>query len=247
MLVNLGPVATPFTEHAAALGVVATATVEWAGKDDPDGWVAFDAAGACGGELRLVSRRFPDSPPLTIEVTRERLPLIWSELRYNGWTLTVPLTSAQHDAVYQYLVMEGRAGPWRYPDAETEDYPGLWVHDGRQSGSITLGRSRLPVGAVLSYVGAAAWEGVVDAFGDTNGWDADRITTFVVDLLQVRGEFARLLCVLADEERREREQEDAVDEGQIANLPDPWWSQPDRRERVAAQLRRCLTMLEGTS
>jgi len=55
---------------------------------------------------------------------------------------------------------------------------------------------------------------------------------FLYDLLEARGEFARLLLVIADAERRER-------------VSTPWWETKLHRKRIAAQLRRCLAIVES--
>lgn len=125
---------------------------------------------------------------------------------------------------------------WRHPDEETIDiYPGLTVHDGRCSGSITVGQSRLPLWAFCWPAIVHGWEEAESGWTPSDyGMDAESFAWFVSDLLEARGEFARLLCILADAERAERyRQNDRA-----------WWEVARRRKAVAAQLRRCLEALE---
>lgn len=116
--------------------------------------------------------------------------------------------------------------PWRQPDEETEGlYPGLVVHDGRVSGSITIGPTRLPIWAIpLRF---DEWDEYADGHSPISERDA---VEFVHNLIQSRGEFARLLLVLAESERTER-------------LSAPWWTVKRRRKAVRDQLLRCLNCL----
>ena len=126
---------------------------------------------------------------------------------------------------------------WREPREETVGlYPGLVVSDGRVAGSITVGPTRLPLWA---FVGWAIQDGFEVAAADYYN-DADYeefakrdLANFLTHLLDLRGEFARLLLVLADEERR--------DEAKAGRV---WWQTKRHRKRVADQLRRCLAVLE---
>lgn len=133
------------------------------------------------------------------------------------------------------------SGPWRDPDAETEEYPGLVVHDGRHSGSVTVGRTRLPLNAIVWDAVTHDWESVVEGwmpqpyFGD-KAISREEFVGFLYGLLEQRGEFARLLLVLADVERREGRHRDYK----------PWWRMKKRRKRVADQLRLCLAALDDT-
>ena len=60
----------------------------------------------------------------------------------------------------------------------------------------------------------------------------------------MRGEFGRLLCVLADAEQHEWLELDKVESRSPVQLPPAWWQMPDQRERVKAQLKLCLEVLE---
>lgn len=134
------------------------------------------------------------------------------------------------------------SGPWRDPDAETTDYPGLWVHDGRVSGSITLGQSRLPMWVAAPLTVGYGWDEFEAGYryddeppGTVNGMDRQSLAAFVGNLVEVRGEFARLLCVLADEERKER--------GPFAPA---WWEKKRGHKRVREALQRCLDAIGDT-
>jgi hypothetical protein len=128
---------------------------------------------------------------------------------------------------------------WRTPDEESIDlYPGLVVHDGRVSGSITTGQSRLPLWAFAWVAIARGWDEVELGWEPSRySWTAEKMGEFIHDLLEMRGEFARLLLVMADAERCERKR------GERPMGP-AWWDTKKHRERVAGQLRRCLETLE---
>lgn len=129
--------------------------------------------------------------------------------------------------------------PWRKPNEETEDFPGFTVHDGRVSGSITFGQTRLPVWAIIGeLVRGEGWKGCLYGYGaDDNSTDLfgvsdTDLTEFLYNLLEMRGDFGRLLCVLADVER--------LEDDRYAN---PWWEDRRARRRVADALRRCLAVV----
>jgi hypothetical protein len=129
---------------------------------------------------------------------------------------------------------------WREPGEESTGlYPGLVVHDGRMSGSITAGRSRMPLWAFVGLLPDGGWDTVLDSYPETHGLDADAMAAFLRHLMEMRGEFGRLLLTLADVER--------LDELRQEGYPyaPPWWEQPESRDRVVGQLRRCLAALEG--
>ena len=133
--------------------------------------------------------------------------------------------------------MTATRGPWRRPAEESSDlYPDLVIHDGRVSGSITVGASRLPLWAFVSMAIHEGWDDVEAGWEPTEryGYTADDLSEFLHDLLQARGEFARLLLVLADAERCDMKRSHGG----------PWWHTKRHRRRVADQLRRCLASLE---
>jgi len=128
-------------------------------------------------------------------------------------------------------------GVWREPPEETSGlYPGLVVHDSRVSGSITFGPSRLPVWAVIGDLVQGGWPAVEGDYEPSRySWDREQLAAFLYHLLDLRGEFARLILVLADAERAE---ESRGPRGK------PWWEVRTRREAVRRELRRCLATLD---
>jgi hypothetical protein len=132
-----------------------------------------------------------------------------------------------------------RYGPWREPREETVGlYPGLVVDDGRMTGSITIGPSRLPVWAILGEYFTGGWDDVVAGWPyieTEHGFTENDLYQLFRCLANQRGEFGRLLLVLADAERLEAKRGDLT----------PWWKTKRHRKRVADQLRRCLEVVEG--
>ena len=129
-------------------------------------------------------------------------------------------------------------GVWRQPAEETTDlYPGLCVHDGRVTGSITIGPTRLPLWAFLPTLIEEDWEAVRENWPTVDGydWTAQDTARFLNRLMQMRGEFGRLLLVLADVERS--------DEGEV--LGPRWWTRAATRQRIREQLERCLQTLDS--
>lgn len=76
---------------------------------------------------------------------------------------------------------------------------------------------------------ATSWDYAEKDYGLTAGSFAG----FLADLLEQRGEFGRLLCILADVNRRDR-----------GRWRKPWWETKTQRRRVIKQLRACLDGLE---
>lgn len=153
--------------------------------------------------------------------------------------------------------------PWLHPDEETVDaYPGLCVHDGRHSGSITFGQTRLPVNAVIYDALCSGWDVVEEGWTPSAyGWDDGKLAIFLYQLLEMRGEFGRLLLVLANAERLEQEREQAVLDAHIEKTgetlinvspwdpnalktPPPWWDDPELSAPVREMLQRCLAALD---
>ena len=127
--------------------------------------------------------------------------------------------------------------PLRTPPVETADlYPGLVVQDNRVTGSITVGPTRLPIWAVIADLVNGGWDDVEHGYGPfLDRFDADDFAEFVFSLLNLRGEFARLLLALANVERLEGENESS----------ERWWENRHMRRPVADLLRRCLDVVEG--
>lgn len=128
------------------------------------------------------------------------------------------------------------SGMWREPPEESDDlYPSLSVCDNRMAGSIVIDHGRLPLWAFVWTAVAEDWSEVEAGWEPSRyGFTADDLGAFLCDLLEMRGEFGRLLLVLADAERCERR----------GPLMRGWWQTKRHRKRVGDQLRRCLAVLE---
>jgi len=121
---------------------------------------------------------------------------------------------------------------WRRSPVETFGFPKLSLNDNRVTGSITVRETRLPLWAIISTAICEGWEQV------KRGWDIEEhygytkedLTHFLYCLLEQRGEFGRLLMLLA---RVEDIETDMV----------AWWEKPSSRKRVIKQLQRCLDTL----
>lgn len=120
-------------------------------------------------------------------------------------------------------------GPWRVERTETKDYPGLFVHDGVSAGSIRM-EGAAAIWAMVADVFEFDWEFLSRNWG-TPGMTENDFRTFLYCLMNQRGEFGRLVCVLADVERREPSTR-------------PWWQVQTQRRRMIAQLQRCLAALQ---
>ncbi|MBC8142268.1 MAG: hypothetical protein H7Y38_12590 [Armatimonadetes bacterium] len=126
----------------------------------------------------------------------------------------------------------------RIPPEESVDlYPGLCVHDTRVGGSITVSQSRLPVWAIVGMAITGGWDKVVDSWNYIEAeydWTDNDMANFLRDLTEPRGEFGRLLLVLADVERQAS-----------SSSADPaWYEQAQMRDRVREQMRRCIDTLD---
>ena len=127
--------------------------------------------------------------------------------------------------------------PWREPGEESTNlYPGLVVHDGRVSGSITIGRTRLPIWAIIGTAIRDGWPAVTSEYEPPGEFTEEHLADFLYWLTEQRGEFARLLLTLADVERYEAERD-------YDGPPRWWWDHEPSRSRVIDQLQRCLEAL----
>lgn len=126
----------------------------------------------------------------------------------------------------------------RIPPEETTDlYPGLCVHDGRVGGSITVSRSRLSLSTVVLFALEYGWDSVMQIWGNIEteyGWAKADLTNFLRDLTEPRGEFGRLLLILAEVERQASSRDEEPS----------WYEHPDLRGRVREQLARCIDVLD---
>jgi len=121
-----------------------------------------------------------------------------------------------------------------FPESVFRGGPDL-VHDGRVTGSITLGQSRLPVWALMADLCGRGWPAVERNWPQVleYRWTADRFAAFLCDLTESRGEFARLLLALAAVQRREQAKE----------YYHPRWVNNRDRKALREQLQRCLAAL----
>ena len=127
----------------------------------------------------------------------------------------------------------------RQPAEETEDlYEGLCVCDDRVSGSITVGPTRLPLWAFVGTIITENWEAVAGEDGEfpqvekDYGWTQQMMSDFLYHLMQPRGEFGRLVLLLAEMNRRTEADKS------------PWLLDADNRQQMKAQLQKCLDALE---
>ncbi len=124
-------------------------------------------------------------------------------------------------------------GVWRVISTETHEYPKLMVCDGYQSGSINVRGTRLPLWAIISTTITEGWDTVEKGWSPEKnyGYSKEDLAYFLYCLLEQRGEFGRLLLLLANVERLEY-RGDGV-----------WWNIESTRKRVKRQLERCLDVL----
>lgn len=127
----------------------------------------------------------------------------------------------------------------REPSEETTDFPGLVIHDGRVTGSITAGHSRLPLWAFVHDLALTGWDSAVASQWEETYITKEQMADFLYFLLEQRGDFGRLLCVLADVEFVQSQAEEKSQDP----LTPAWWQVPEARQRVREALRRCLDAL----
>ena len=125
-------------------------------------------------------------------------------------------------------------GIWRYPAIQTNGFPKLMVADNFVTGSINVRNTRLPLWAIVTTAIIEGWDAV------ERGWDPEKhygytkedLAHFLYYLLEQRGEFGRLLLLLAKVE---------------ASRADFWWENPYYRRRVITQLQNCIDTLNRSS
>lgn len=121
----------------------------------------------------------------------------------------------------------------RNPGEESLDcYPGLVVSDGEYSracASITIGPTRIPIWASIGGVIRRGWSYAEEDYGPVN-MSADQAAQFFYNLLNQRGEFGRLILLLADVER-------------CSTMRWDWTETRKHTDRLADQLERCLKLL----
>lgn len=155
--------------------------------------------------------------------------------------------------------------PWRSPAVETVGlYPDLVVCDNRVAGAITIGQSRLPVSAILSTAISHDWAEVEAGWSPTEhyGFTESDLRAFLHDVLELRGDFARLILAFANAERVDEDRSDAAMKAEITNEggdefgiydvtnwqgPKAWWEDAELAAPVLDLLRRCVTILEAAT
>ena len=117
--------------------------------------------------------------------------------------------------------MKKYQGVWRVKAIETNGFPKLMVHDNFQSGSINIRKTRLPLWAIITTAICEGWEAVERGWSPTESYNYTKedLANFLYCLLEQRGEFGRLLLLLANVERLEC-----------------WWENTNARQRVIKQL-----------
>lgn len=121
---------------------------------------------------------------------------------------------------------------WRRLPVETFGFPKLSLNDNRVTGSITVRETRLPLWAIITTAISEGWEQVKRGWDieEHYGYNKEDLAHFLYCLLEQRGEFGRLLMLLARVEDTETDE--------VA-----WWEKPNSRNRVIKQLQRCLDTL----
>jgi len=124
---------------------------------------------------------------------------------------------------------------WRKPATQTNGFPKLMVHDDIVTGSINVRDSRLPLWAIIGTAICQGWDAVERGWspGQFYGYTKEDLAHFLYCLLEQRGEFGRLLLLLAKAESSDRD-------GSFAC----WWNKPYYHKKVKAQLESCLKALE---
>ncbi len=127
---------------------------------------------------------------------------------------------------------ENYQGVWREPATETYGFPKLMVCDNMVTGSINVRETRLPLWAIITTAICEGWKAVEGRWSPTEryGYSKEDLAHFLYCLLEQRGEFGRLLLLLANVERSGR---------------DAWWETAGRRHQIMKQLQRCLDALKG--
>jgi len=122
---------------------------------------------------------------------------------------------------------------WREPATESHGFPKLMVSDNVMSGSINVRGTRLPLWAIISTVINEGWGAVERGWSPEKhyGYSAQDLAHYLYCLLEQRGEFGRLLLLLASVEKPEYR-------GDLA-----WWEVASARQRVMKQLQNCIDAL----
>ena len=124
-------------------------------------------------------------------------------------------------------------GVWRRKGTQTNGFPKLMVDDDVVSGSINVRNTRLSLWAIITTAIREGWGAVEQGWSPTEryGYSKEDLSHFLYCLLEQRGEFGRLLLLLASVEKPEYH----------GNLT--WWEITSARNRVMKQLQNCLDTL----
>ena len=124
--------------------------------------------------------------------------------------------------------MKKYQGVWRRKGTQTNGFPKLMVDDDVVTGSINVRNTRLPLWAIITTAINEGWEQVERGWAPEKHYNYSKqdLGHFLYCLLEQRGEFGRLLLLLAKVERLEC-----------------WWESTNARRQVAKQLQDCLDAL----
>ena len=118
---------------------------------------------------------------------------------------------------------------------QTNGFPKLMVHDNVVTGSINVRNTRLPLWAIITTAIIEGWQAVENGWSpqERYGYTKEDLAYFLYCLLEQRGEFGRLLLLLAKAEHSDRAKDD----------DSFWFEKPYYRKQMRIQLQRCLETL----
>ena len=124
--------------------------------------------------------------------------------------------------------MKRYQGVWRTKGIQTKGFPKLMVDDNVVTGSINVRNTRLPLWAIIHTAICEGWDSVERGWEPENhyGYTKEDFAHFLYLLLEQRGEFGRLLLLLANVGRLEY-----------------WRGNTNARRRVMRQLQNCIDSL----
>ena len=124
--------------------------------------------------------------------------------------------------------MKKYQGVLKRKGTQTNGFPKLMVDDDVVTGSINIRNSRLSLWAIIVTVINEGWESVEKGWSPEEhyGYSKQDLAHFLYCLLEQRGEFGRLLLLLAKVEKLEC-----------------WWENTNTRKQVKKQLQNCLDAL----
>lgn len=127
--------------------------------------------------------------------------------------------------------MKKHQGVWRQVASQTNGFPKLMVADNVVTGSINVRNTRLPLWGIITTAIVEGWEKVEWGWSPEQdyGYTKEDLAHFLYCLLEQRGEFGRLLLLLAKAEHS----------NEMA-----WWENRFYRNRVKKQLENCISCLD---